>query len=84
MSNFEYQFQLIDKDDPGAAGGVLVPRADVVIENRSKSPEKETSKERSKSSDLYSELLKLDDLRKRGIISDAEFEAQKAKLLRSN
>jgi len=31
--------------------------------------------------DVYSELLKLDDLRKRGILSDAEFEQQKDKLL---
>ena len=33
------------------------------------------------SGDLYTELMKLDDLRKRGLISDAEFEAQKQKLL---
>ena len=31
--------------------------------------------------DVYTELLKLDDLRKRGIINDAEFNEQKAKLL---
>jgi hypothetical protein len=31
--------------------------------------------------DLYTELMKLDDLRKRGILTDEEFEAQKAKLL---
>jgi hypothetical protein len=34
-----------------------------------------------KPTDLYTELLKLDDLRKRGILTDAEFEAQKQKLL---
>ena len=66
VPSFEYQFRLVDKNDPGATGQALVPRADVVIENRSdKSSEKEVSKERSNSSDLYSELLKLDDLRKR-------------------
>lgn len=32
--------------------------------------------------DVYTELLKLDDLRKRGIITDAEFEDQKAKILK--
>lgn len=32
-------------------------------------------------SDMYTELLKLEDLRKRGIITDAEFENQKKKLL---
>ena len=32
--------------------------------------------------DLYSEILKLDDLRKRGLLSDKEFEQQKKKLLK--
>lgn len=31
--------------------------------------------------DIYSEILKLDDLRDRGILSDEEFEAEKRKLL---
>jgi hypothetical protein len=31
--------------------------------------------------DLYSEILKLDELRKRGLLTDAEFDAQKKKLL---
>ena len=35
------------------------------------------------SADMYSELLKLDDLKKRGILSEAEFEEQKRKLLQS-
>ncbi len=34
--------------------------------------------------DLYSELLKLDDLRKRGILTDKEFEQQKKKLLKKS
>ena len=32
--------------------------------------------------DLYAELLKLDDLRKRGLLSDKEFESEKKKLLK--
>ena len=35
----------------------------------------------SPSRDLYTELIRLDDLKKRGIISSAEFEQQKRKLL---
>lgn len=35
-------------------------------------------------SNRYVELTKLDDLRKKGIISDAEFEAQKKKILDGN
>jgi len=34
--------------------------------------------------DLYKELLKLDDLRKQGLLTDAEFEAEKKKLLERN
>ncbi|MEI6106633.1 MAG: SHOCT domain-containing protein [Opitutae bacterium] len=32
--------------------------------------------------DLYTEILKLDDLRKRGLLTDKEFEAEKKKLLK--
>ena len=31
--------------------------------------------------ELYSELVKLDDLRKKGILTDEEFQAEKKKLL---
>lgn len=34
--------------------------------------------------DLYSEILKLDDLRKRGLLTDKEFEQQKKKLLKKS
>ena len=34
--------------------------------------------------DLYSKLMKLDDLRQKGILTQAEFEAQKKKLLESS
>ncbi len=34
-----------------------------------------------KGPDLYNELIKLDDLRKRGILTEEEFQAQKKKLL---
>ena len=34
--------------------------------------------------DVYTELLKLDELRKKGIITDAEFAAQKQKILNGN
>lgn len=41
-----------------------------------------TTKDQSKKEqDLYTELLKLDDLRKKGIITEEEFTAEKAKLL---
>jgi len=34
--------------------------------------------------DLYDELIKLDELRKRGILTDSEFDAQKKKLLQGH
>lgn len=75
---------MVDKNDPRATGGALIPRADVVIENKMQPPVQSGAEDQSKSNDLYAELLKLDDLRKKGIISEAEFEAQKTKLLSGN
>ena len=40
-----------------------------------------TTDETPKKMDVYTELLKLDDLHKRGILTDTEFDAQKRKLL---
>jgi hypothetical protein len=84
MPNFEYQFRLVDKDDPRAAGGGLIPRADVVVENKIEMPQSGAAKAQAAPKDVYSELIKLDDLRKKGIISDAEFEARKTKILQEN
>lgn len=84
MPNFEYQFRLVDRNDPRAAGGGLVKTPDVIIENRGQTPSvvvNAPNKEQARSPDIYTELLKLDDLRKKGIITEAEFEAQKRRLL---
>ena len=84
MPNFEYQFRLVDKNDPRAAGGGLVKIPDMVIENRGQAPTvvvNPPTREAAKAPDVYTELLKLDDLRKRGIITEVEFEVQKKKLL---
>lgn len=82
MPNFEYQFRLVDANDPRAPGGGLIPRADMVIENNMHPTPDLTATKSGEKEDVYTELLKLDDLRKRGLIADAEFEAQKAKVLR--
>jgi Short C-terminal domain len=86
MPNYEYQFRLVDRNDPRAAGGGLIKTPDMVIENRGQAPTvvvNPPSKEPTRTTDVYTELLKLDDLRKKGIITDAEFEAQKKRLLES-
>lgn len=82
FASIEYQFRVVDKSDPEAKRTSLVPRADVVIEKTEKISADISSKDQTeKPKDVYTELLKLDDLRKRGILSEAEFETQKKKLL---
>ncbi|HEY8357678.1 MAG TPA: SHOCT domain-containing protein [Ramlibacter sp.] len=80
-ASIEYQFRVVSPSDPEVRRTSLVPmepRREIVIENRTpanaKPPVPQTK-------DLYAELLKLDDLRKRGLLTDAEFDTQKARLL---
>jgi hypothetical protein len=81
-ATFEYQFRVVDKSDPEAQRTSLVPRPDTVIsiEGASSQPAA-PPKGNERIDDLYSKLIKLDDLRKRGLISDVEFESEKRKLL---
>ena len=82
FATFEYQFKVIDKNDPEAQRTSLVPRADVLIEKNSEISVDIKSKDQTeKTEDVYAELIKLDDLRAKGIITEEEFEAQKKKLL---
>ena len=78
--SFEYQFRLVDPNDPLARGGALLPRPDVVIDQKS-AIEIRQPPDPNRRPDIYTELSKLEDLRKRGIITEAEFEAEKKKLL---
>jgi hypothetical protein len=80
FASFEYQFRVVDKNDPEVRRTSLVPRADVVIEKSEKISADVHTKE-EKTPDLYTELTKLDDLRKKGIITEEEFVAQKKRLL---
>lgn len=73
----EYQFRLVPAGSVDTVG--LVPRADVEV--RVNQPTAAPSPAAAPQADLYAELLKLDDLRTRGLLTEAEFEAQKAKLL---
>jgi hypothetical protein len=82
LATFEYQFRVVDKNDPEARGAALVSRPNAFIEKTDKNSEdvkKNGQTERSK--DVYADLIKIDDLRKRGILTDAEFETQKRNLL---
>lgn len=75
-ASFEYQFRVVDKDDPAVRRTQLVHNPNVVIQKTD--PD---AGEQGGTKDLYSELLKLEDLRKRGLLTDAEFEEQKKTLL---
>ena len=84
-ASVDYQFRVVDESDPEARRGNLVPRPDIVIEKTEKAPvDVRTNDKTDRQKDVYSELIKLDDLRKRGILSESEFEAQKKKLLNGN
>ena len=89
IGNCEYQFKLVDPNSPEAQqGNHLVPTAPVQkIETkivRNDDVKVETKDTTEKKKDVYVELMKLDDLRKKGIITDAEFAAQKKRLLEAN
>ena len=85
FASVEYQFRVVDASDPEAGRVNLVPRPNVVIEKTEKTLiDVKTKDQTDRPKDVYTELLKLDDLRKRGILSEAEFEAQKKKLLSGN
>ena len=74
----ELQFMCLSERDAELSRPKLRKEADQVIEIKKDIRIKEES---GKQRDVYSELIKLDDLRKRGIITDSEFEKQKSVLL---
>lgn len=82
FASFEYQFRVVAPNDPEVRRVNLVPRPDLVIEKTEKtSVDVRTKDQTDRPKDVYADLIKLDDLRKRGIITDAEFDAQKRKIL---
>ena len=81
LANFpkaEIQFMCLDVKDAELNRPKLRKEADSIIEIKNDIHTKDESK---KSNDVYAELIKLDDLRKKGIITEAEFDAQKKKIL---
>ena len=75
----------MDKDDPEVKRTSLTPKVKVIIEKDEKlTSDKKIEDKTKETKDIYSELIKLDDLRKRGIITDEEFNARKKKILNEN
>ena len=84
-AEFEYQFRVVNKNDPEVKRTSLTPKVNVVIEKKENSTADIKIEEKTKTTkDLYSELIKLDDLLKKGIITDKEFDARKKKILNEN
>ena len=81
LANFpkaEVQFMCLDTKDAELGRPKLHKEPDTIVEVKQPVVLPHDS---DKPRDLYGELIKLDELRKKGLISDAEFDAQKAKLL---
>lgn len=83
-ASVEYQFRVVEKTDPEAKRTSLEPRPDVVIQRIDEVTADITVDNQSMRGDLYVELRKLDDLRRRGILTDSEFEREKSKVLSGN
>jgi Short C-terminal domain len=78
-ASIEYQFRVVAPNDSEVRRTSLTPiapRAEMIIENRTLPAAPPVQ-----AKDLYSELLKLDDLKKRGLLTEAEFNTEKARLL---
>jgi hypothetical protein len=86
FASIDYQFRVVDKSDPEAQKrGNFVQGPNVVIDKTEKtSVDVRTKDHIDHQKDVYAELIKLDDLRKRGIVTEEEFQAQKKKLLNGN
>ncbi len=80
----EYQFRLVDPSDPTAKPTALSVGKNGLSESIDPSTAPpETSSKPAEKEDIYSQLLKLEELRQKGIITQAEFDAQKLKILSS-
>ena len=80
----EIRFLCLDANDPQLQRTRLEKSSDMVIkrEDTVKADiDVHTKDETAKSPDLYTELMKLGELRKQGILTEAEFQAQKKLLL---
>lgn len=84
-AHFEYQFKLVDQS--ATSGATLnvdrrtMPDRDSATESLHNVSVNVTSTPAN--DDAYNQLLKLDELRKKNIITDKEFEVEKAKILKS-
>ena len=85
FASIDYTFWVLDKSDADARRIRVQRDADVKVDVEQHTPATSPpAPSPIAKPDIYAELMTLDDLRKRGILTDAEFEAQKAKVLAGN
>ena len=75
FANAKVVFKALDANDPELRGQASAAAAAATP------PAVENPAPRTATDVLYNDLMKLDDLRKRGVLTDEEFQAQKKKLL---
>lgn len=79
----EYQFRVVPEGDPEHQRTALVPGPDTTVQVDVRTDGPTAPATADPKPDLYSELIKLDDLRTRGILTEAEFQEQKERVLRT-
>lgn len=86
FASIEYQFRVVNHNDPEVRRVQLTPyapKSEITIRNQTLPTPGAPAVNEHPARDTYTELLKLDDLRKRGVLSEAEFATEKTKLLQS-
>jgi hypothetical protein len=75
FASVEYRFRVLEKNDPVAVRAATLPFP------QEGNATANLSAQSDKPDDTYNALLKLDELKKRGVITQPEFDAEKKKIL---
>ena len=87
LANFpkaEVVFKALDAGDPELKNEPVIDPSGSRLKVGERPPERaaiDINEKQSTAGDLYTKLSQLDDLHKKGILTDAEFEAEKKKIL---
>lgn len=81
FASFEYQFRLVDKNDPAAENAALQRRADIVVEQDKNLNEHIETTDKSKTRTKYDDLRGLEKLHNDGVLTDEEFAREKRKIM---
>ena len=79
----EYQFRLAEPGTVKDSSIVLEKGPDTVVKRDDNLTIKDNRQQPEAKKDIYSELIKLEDLKKRGLITEAEFQSLKKRILDS-